>query len=62
MEAELGDIHLNAQTAITMCKTLVNLGHPQPPTPIHIDNKTACEITKNMTKQIKYNAMDMHLF
>ena len=52
VEAELGDIHLSAQTAITMRQTLQNLCHPQPLTPIHTDNKTACSITNNKLKKI----------
>ena len=58
-EAELDSIHLNAQTVITMRHTLKILGHPQPLTPIHIDNKTACGITNNTLKKRKSNAMDV---
>ena len=51
-EAELGAIHLNAQTAIAMRHTLQNLGHTRPSAPIHTDNKTACSITNNKLKKI----------
>ncbi len=35
-EAELGALFLNAQEAKIMQLILTELGHPQPPTPIHI--------------------------
>ena len=52
-EAELRDIHLNAQTAIIMRQTLENIGHPQPPTPIHTDNKTTCGSANITLKKMK---------
>jgi hypothetical protein len=39
-EAELGALFLNAQEAKILRLTLLELGHPQPLTPIHIDNTT----------------------
>jgi hypothetical protein len=38
MEAELGALFINAKTAVSMRHTLEELGHPQPPTPMHTDN------------------------
>ena len=38
------------------------LGHPQPPTPIHTDNKTVCGITNNMLQKRKSNRMNMQYF
>jgi hypothetical protein len=39
-EAELGTLFLNAHKAKVIRLVLEELGHPQPPTPIHIDNTT----------------------
>eukprot|EP00804_Cyclotella_cryptica_P018372 CCRYP_015481-RA/>CCRYP_015481-RA protein AED:0.17 eAED:0.17 QI:0/0/0/1/1/1/2/0/862 len=39
-EAELGALFLNAKETKIMRLTLQELGHPQPPTPIHCDNST----------------------
>jgi len=49
-EAELGALFLNAQEAKVIRLVLAELGHPQPPTPIHIDNTTAVGIVKNTIK------------
>jgi hypothetical protein len=43
-EAKLGALFLNAQEAKVLRLTLKKLGHPQPPTPIHIDNTTTVGI------------------
>ena len=50
-KAELGALFLNAQEAKILCLTLDELGHPQPPTPIHIDNTTTIGIVNNIIKQ-----------
>ena len=39
-EAELGALFLDAQEAKIIRLTLLELGHPQPPTPVHVDNTT----------------------
>eukprot|EP00956_Cyclotella_meneghiniana_P010759 scaffold15068_cov99-Cyclotella_meneghiniana.AAC.1 len=46
-EAELGALFLNAKEARIMRLTLHELGHPQPPTPIHVDNSTTVGIVNN---------------
>eukprot|EP00804_Cyclotella_cryptica_P008445 CCRYP_003953-RG/>CCRYP_003953-RG protein AED:0.45 eAED:0.45 QI:0/-1/0/1/-1/0/1/0/87 len=40
-EAELGALYINARETIPQRHLLNELGHPQPPTPIQIDNSTA---------------------
>eukprot|EP00957_Ditylum_brightwellii_P167226 12730292-Ditylum_brightwellii.AAC.1 len=40
-EAELAGMFMNAQQGLSMCHTLLEMGHPQPPTPMHSDNSTA---------------------
>ena len=37
-EAEVGAMFLNAREAIPIRKCLENMGHPQPPTPMTVDN------------------------
>jgi hypothetical protein len=50
-EAELGALFLNVQEAKVLQLILTELGHPQPPTPIQIDNITTVGIFNNMIKQ-----------
>ncbi len=49
-EAELGALFLNAQEAKVFLLILAKLGHPQPTTPIHIDNTTTVGIVNNTIK------------
>ena len=58
-EAELGALFLNAQEAKIIRLTLLELGHPQPPTPIHVDNTTAVGIVNNTIKRQRSKAMEM---
>ncbi len=51
IEAELGALFLNAQEVKVIWLVLEELGHPQPPTPIHIDNTTTVGIINNTIKQ-----------
>jgi hypothetical protein len=50
-EAELGALFLNAQEAKVLRLILEELGHPQPPIPIHIDNTTTVGIVNNTIKR-----------
>ena len=50
-EAELGARFLTARKLKVMRLTLPELGHPQPPTPIHVDNTTAVGICNNTIKR-----------
>ncbi len=61
-EAELGALFLNAKEARVMRLTLHELGHPQPPTPIHIDNSTTVGIVTNTIKRQKSKSMEMRYF
>ncbi len=61
-EAELGALFLNAQEAKVMRITLEELGHPQPPTPIHIDNTTTVGIVNSTIKRQKSRSMEMRYF
>ena len=61
-EAELGALFNNAKEAKVIRLTLHELGHPQPPTPIHIDNTTVTGIVNNTIKRQKSRAMEMRYF
>ena len=58
-EAEIAGIFLNAQEAIPIRRTLIELGHPQPPTAITTDNSTANGIINGEFKQKRSKAIDM---
>jgi hypothetical protein len=61
-EAELGALFLNAQEAKVIQLILKELGHPQLPTPIHIDNTTTVGIVNNTIKRQQSQAMEMRYF
>jgi hypothetical protein len=50
-EAELGALFLNAQEEKVFQLILAKLGHPQPPTGIHINNTTTVSIVNNTIKR-----------
>jgi hypothetical protein len=58
-EVELGALFLNAQEAKIMQLILTELGPPQPPTPIHINNTTIFGISNNTVKRQQSRAMEM---
>jgi hypothetical protein len=58
-EAKLGALFLNAQEAKILHLTLDELGHPQPPTLIHINNTTTVGIVNNTIKPQQSRAMEM---
>jgi hypothetical protein len=46
-EAEIGTLYLNAKEAVYLRQILVEMGHPQPPTPIQMDNTTMEGVINN---------------
>ncbi len=50
-EAELGALFHNCQDGIIFRKTLADMGHPQPKTPVHCNNATAVGIANNTIKR-----------
>jgi hypothetical protein len=58
-EAELGVLFINAKTAVSMQRTLKELGHLQPRTPIQTDNSTAHALLTNKILPKVLKAMDM---
>ena len=61
-KAELGVLFLNAQITKIVRLILFELGHPQPPTPIHCDNTTAVGIVNNTIKRQRSRSMEMRYF
>ena len=61
-EAELGALFLNAMEVKILKLILPKLGHPQPPTPIHVDNTTAVGIVNSTIKHQRSRAMNMRYF
>jgi hypothetical protein len=58
-EAEIGALFINAKTAVSMRQTLIELGHPQPRTPMQTDNATAHALLTNKILPKALKAMDM---
>ena len=61
-EAEYCALFLNGQSAVPIRTTLVEMHHPQPPTPIQVDNYTAVGISNKSIKQKRSKAMDMRFY
>jgi hypothetical protein len=59
-EAELGTLFINVKTAVSMHQMLAKLGHPQPHTPIQINNATTHALLTNKILPKALKAMDMH--
>ena len=60
--AELGALFLNTREAKILLLILHNLGHSQPPTPIHVNNTTAVGIVNNTNKHQRSQAFKMRYF
>jgi hypothetical protein len=58
-ESEVGACFHNAQSGAPLRATLTEVGHLQPPTPLHTDNSTAFGILNKTIKQKRSKSMDM---
>ena len=61
-ESELAALFINAQEAIPLRQTLIDLDHPQPPIEIIADNSIASGIANQTVKQNKLRSMNMRYF
>ena len=61
-EAELGSLFIHAKEAKIIKIILSKLGHPQPPTPIHVNNTTVVGIVNNTIKKKRSRSMEMRYF
>ena len=59
METEVADTFYNAKEALPFRVTFTYMGHPQPPTPMEVDNKTAIGFLKITMKQKRSKAIGM---
>ena len=62
VEAEIDAVFTNTKNAEMLRQIFIEMGHPQPPTPIQTDNTTAQDIITNSIKQQKTRAMDMRFY
>ena len=62
VEAEFGALFHNTKEATPLCTTLAELGHPQPPTPVLVDNSTAVGLANDTVTQRQSCAIDMHFY
>jgi hypothetical protein len=58
-EAKLGALFINAKTAVSTCRMLKELGHPQTQTHIKTDNSTTHALLTNKILLKALKAMDM---
>ena len=58
-EAELAALYIIAKECVYIRLILQEMGHPQPPTPIQTDNKTAEGVINNKIQPKRTKAMDM---
>ena len=58
----MGALFLNAEESKVIRLILKELGHPQPPTPIDINNTIAVGIVNNSIKRQRLRAMEMRYF
>ncbi len=61
-EAELGALFINAKTAVSMRQTLIELGQPQPHTPMQTDNATAHALLTHQQNSTKSTQGHGHAF
>ena len=59
MEAKVGVTFLAAQEAVPLRTALSKMGHPQPPTPMQVDNSAAIGFVNNTIKHRQSKAIDM---
>ena len=61
-EAECGALFNNKEEAFALRTTLHEMGHPQPPTPVEVDNSTAVGFASKQIKQQKSKSTEMRYY
>ena len=61
-EAEVAGLFINANKAVPIRHTLIEMGHPQPPTPLKTDNTTAQGILTGKFRQKRSKSIDMRFW
>ena len=59
-EAEISTAYMMARKAVATRTTLEELDHPQPPTPIQVDNTTCAGFANDAIKQRRTKSIDMN--
>jgi hypothetical protein len=59
VEAKNGALFLNTKEVIYLRQILFEMGHPQPPTPIQMDNTTAEGVINNKIQPKQTKVMDV---
>ena len=62
IETEVAATFYNAKEALPFCVTLQEMNHPQPSTPVEVDNETAIGFLTGTTKQKHSKAIDMRFY
>ena len=62
METEVAATLYNSKEALPFRVTLVEMGHPQPPTPMEAENETAIGFLKSTMNQKRSKAIDMRFY
>lgn len=55
----MGALYINAKRGMEERQILMEMGHPQPPTPVQVNNLTADAIVNNRVQPKHTKAMDM---
>ena len=61
-ESEVGALYMNARADVPIRTTLIEMGHPQPATPLTTDNSTAEGILNGTLKQKRSKSIDMRFY
>jgi hypothetical protein len=61
-EAECGALFNNTKDGVPLRITLAEMGHPQPATPVQVDNSTTDGFANNRLRQRKSKSMDMRFY
>jgi hypothetical protein len=62
VEAECGALFNNTKDGVALRNTLAEMGHPQPPTPVQVDNSTTHGFANKQIRQRKSKSMDMRFY
>ena len=62
VEAEIGAGYINARKLLPIRVAAIEMGYPQPPTPIQVDNSTAVGFANKTIKQKMSKAIDMWFY
>ena len=61
-KAKCGSLFKNTKEAVVLRTTLHEMGYPQPPTPVEVDNSTAVGFANKQINQQKSKSMDMRYY